>query len=158
MAVLLLLMTVGAFAQTQSWARSYNKDGQLNFYASVGYVDAITIAPGAEYIFGQFQLGGIPFDFGIMGRLYIAIASAGGETAVGWGIAPLATLHMGLTAVPIEFFIGAGVIIAGVEGESYLDFAGLLGAIYHLNSTFGILLEVGYAGGFVWGAGIEVQL
>ena len=169
--VLILLLATSAFAQSKPWAKSYNKDGQFNIYASVGWAWGFTGSVGLEFIITEFKIGNIPFDFGVAVRGAIEVYQSWyylAGTDIYWGAAPMATLHMGLASVPIEFFIAAGVAIYGYSWEYGLPygynavnvgFASIDGIIWHLSPAFGLILEGGYLGGAgVWGVGIELQL
>jgi hypothetical protein len=181
-AVLILLLATGAFAEakantketSQSWATSYNKDGQFNIYASLGWAWGFTASVCPEYIITEFEIGEIPFDFGVAVRGAIefydgAVLGASGLTGVYWGAAPLATLHLGLASIPLEFYISVGVAFYGWSwsadyiGSGYggfnFGFATVEGVIWHFSDMFGLILEGGYLGGAgVWGIGVEIQL
>jgi hypothetical protein len=168
--VMLCLLTVGAFAQGTAWAKSYNKDGQFNIYASIGYAWGFTGSLGLEFIITEFKIGNIPFDFGVAARGAIEAYQSWYYTGtdVFWGAAPMATLHMGLASIPIEFYISAGLAIYGWSwsgalpygfNEVNVGFASLEGMVWHFSPNFGLILEAGYLGYvLVWGIGLEVQL
>ncbi len=172
--VLILLLATSAFAQSKPWAKSYNKDGQFNIYASVGWALGFTGSVGLEFIITEFKIGNVPFDFGVAVRGAMefydgAVFYAPGYTGVYWGAAPMATLHMGLASAPFEFYISAGVAFYGYSwsggyipaayGGFNVGVASVEGVIWHLSPAFGLILEGGYLGGAgVWGVGIELQL
>lgn len=161
--LLFVLVTAGAFGQ--GWAKSYNKDGQVNLEASVGYLWGLTLTVGGEWIIGEFRIDTVPIDFGVMvkGNLQIWDTYVG-YSGVYWGAAPLFSLHMGLADFPLEWFISAGVgfygygsSVPGYPGFNF-GFATFDGLIFHLSDMFGILVEYGYIGAsHTWGAGLEIQ-
>ncbi len=168
--IMMLLLATSLFAQ-KSFAKSYNKNGQFNVYASVGWAWGFTGSVGLEFILAEFKIGTIPFDFGIEARGAIEVYPSWyylTGTDVYWGAAPMASLHMGLAGVPLEFYISAGIAFYGWSWSGGLPygysafnvgFASVDGIIWHLSPNFGLILEGGYLGGAgVWGVGIELQL
>jgi hypothetical protein len=164
----LVLAATSAFAQS-SWAKSYNKNGQFNIDVSVGYWYGITGSVGLEFIITEFKIGNVPFDFGVAVRGAVEYIPYYYDSAIFWGAGPLATLHMGLNAIPIEFFISAGLGLYGygwTSGYTYagysafgVGFASIDGIIWHFSPNFGLLLEGGYVGAAgVWGIGVELKL
>src|SRR5258706_7325729 len=95
----LLFSTVGAFAAAKpvSWMTSYNKPGQLNLYASAGfYLYGVDANAGPEIIFGQFDIGGIPLEWGGMVRGMVGFSTfLGYGSWIDWAVAPAITLHFG---------------------------------------------------------------
>ncbi len=163
-------MTICAIAadKPQEWAKSYNKDGQLNIYGSVGYWWGVSLSAGFEYIIGEFNLGGVPLDYGIMGRGVYEFWGWYGYNWSTWGAAPTFAVHLGLKNTPIEFYASAGV---GFYGYSYggvydalypgfgIGFASFDGVMWHFADKFALLAEYGYVGSAsVWGVGIEMSL
>jgi hypothetical protein len=165
--VLMLLLTAGVFAQS-SFAKSYNKNGQFNIDVSVGWAWGVTGSVALEFIIAEFKIGTIPFDFGIAVRgtmEYYQTWYYYGGSYIWWGVGPLATLHMGLASIPIEFFISAGLALYGSTDTYWytapvnFGFGAVSGVIWHFSPNFGLLLEGGYMGGAgVWGVGIEMKL
>jgi hypothetical protein len=168
---LLVVMAMSSFAattSTQPWAKSFNKDGQLNLYASVGYWYGIDGSVGLELILGEFNLGGVPIDYGIMGRGVIEMWNYFGLSGLYWGAAPTFAVHLGLTGAPVEFYASAGI---GFNGYSYsgvyndlypgfnIGFASFDGMMWHFSDKFAFLVEYGYVGlASVWGVGLEIGL
>jgi hypothetical protein len=177
--LMMVLLATAAFAQAKaapkkttakaepSWAKSYNADMSFNLYASVGWALGFTGSVAGELILTEFKIGPVPFDFGVAVRgafeAYQTWFGYGGAY-VYWGAAPLATLHLGLSAVPIEFYISAGIALYGSTDTYWfaapvmLGFASVEGVIWHLSPNFGLLLEGGYLGGAaVWGVGVQIH-
>ena len=166
--VLIAVLAMSAFAADQNWAKSYNKDGQLNLFASVGYLGYFDGSVGVEYTLGEFDFGGIPVDYGIMARGVVEAWGFGSYSGIFWGVAPMFAMHLGLNNLPFEFFLSAGIGFSGYSyGSGNLDpaypgfgiaFASFEGAMWHFADKFALLLEYGYIGVSIWGVGIEMQL
>ncbi|RPJ08599.1 MAG: hypothetical protein EHM28_03855 [Spirochaetaceae bacterium] len=168
---LMLLAAVGLFAQTpvQSWAKSYNRDGQIDLYASVGYWLGICVSATGEYVIGEWNIGGIPFDYGVqvMGIFENYSTDILTETfSVNyWGVAPMFAVHMGLSNAPFEFIVAAGLGFYGyMTDEPSLDDQGFGGigfatsetAIWYFADNMGLLVQFAYVGATsIWGIGIR---
>ena len=66
--VMVVLLAVSGAAFAQDVFASYNKPGDINLYASVGWSGWFEVSAAAEYMVGEFNLGTLPFDWGIMAR------------------------------------------------------------------------------------------
>ncbi|MBN1524310.1 MAG: hypothetical protein JW904_07510 [Spirochaetales bacterium] len=168
--LILLAITVNGFAQgtsLQTWAKSYNKDFQINAYGSAGYLYGIMASAAGEFVISEFNLSGVPLDWGVAVRGIIQSYSVGTDSIFMWGIAPLFNVHLGLTQVPIEFYAGVGLGLYGnVLPSAYagallpfgLGFAAVSGAVWHFTDQLGLILEGGYIGyTAMWGIGVEYQ-
>ncbi len=152
-AALLVLSAVGAFAyeqksRTYSWMASYDRTGQLNIYASVGfYYVGYEIGGGPEFILGNFNISGVPFEWGLMARALLGFGSfAGYANWFDWGVAPMVTLHWGNDfgqGLRFEWYGGLGLGIFGTTGTYFTDHAGF-------PSGYGPFLGFAGAGGFAW--------
>jgi hypothetical protein len=168
--VLLLGTAMGAFAADKdySWMTSYNKPNHLNVYAGAGlYYGGFNVTGGAEYIISDFEIGPVPFEWGIMAQAIVGFSNYAYTTGIDWGAAPLASLHWGINlggGAKFDFFVSAGL---GVFGGAYwayyntgavgLGFASYEGAMWMFSNNLGLLLEYGYIGwastgaiGIVW--------
>lgn len=172
--VLALFATLGASAyekksKTFPWMASFNGNGQLNLYASVGFYGyGIDVDVGPEIIITNFDLGGIPLEFGVMVRGMIGFSSLFGYASwIDWGIAPLATLHWGVDFGSIwkfDWYIGLGLGISGSTGTYYLGgtniafgFATFDGFAWQFSNNLALVLEYGWVG-YVSAFGIGVRL
>ena len=97
----LLIAASNAFAFEQKskaypWMATFNKAGQVNIYAAVGfYYYGIDVGGGPEFIISNFDVSGIPLEFGIAVKGLVGFANFGGFSWTDWGVGPLATLHLG---------------------------------------------------------------
>jgi hypothetical protein len=135
----------------------------------VGYYwGGLDVAVGAEYIVGQFDIGGVPLEWGIMAQGILGFATSFGyNNGIDWGIAPMGSLHWGTNfggMSKFDFFVSAGL---GIYGGSYwtywnsgalgFGFASYEGVIWMFSNNLGLLAEYGYIGwtstgavGIVW--------
>jgi hypothetical protein len=150
--VLVVLIGVSGAAFAQDWAASYNEPGDFNIYASAGYWWGVDLNVAAEYMIGEFSLGPIPFDWGIMARGGMEFWSGYLE----WGAGALATLHMGLSW-NVEFSIALG---ACYSSYSLHPFSFAYGAIarYWFSKSLAVIAEEGYLGFSYWGVGLELKI
>jgi hypothetical protein len=175
---LLLISTVGAFAFEQSsktypWMASFNKTGQLNLYAAVGlYAYGVDLTAGVEVILGNFDLAGIPLEWGIEARGLIGFAGFSGYGSwIDWGAAPMLTLHWGTDfgkGLKFEVYGGLGLGLYGTGGSYYssfsgygpfFGFAGGGGVAWHFSNNFSLILDSAYVGWTgVLGIGIKVDI
>ncbi len=174
---LLLISAVGAFAfeqnsKTYPWMASFNKAGQLNLYAAVGlYALGIDVTGGVEIILGNFDISGIPLEWGLMGRGLVGFGSfAGFGSWIDWGAAPMVTLHWGTDfgkGLKFEWYGGVGLGLYGTGGTYYtfngygpfFGFAGGGGIAWHFADNLSLMLDsvyVGWTG--VYGIGIKFDL
>lgn len=173
----LLVTAVGAFAFEQDskkypWMASFNKTGQLNVYAAAGlYPYGFDITGGAEVIVGNFDISGIPLEWGIMGRGLVGFASYSGYgNWIDWGAAPLVTLHWGTNfgkELKFEWYGGIGLGLYGTGGTYYsfngygpfFGFAGDLGIAWHFSNNISLILDSAYVGWTgVFGIGVKINL
>jgi hypothetical protein len=157
-AVLVLLLCAGAggFAAEKSVMTSFNKPGHLNVYAGAGlYPGGFNVTGGAEYIISDFQLGSAPFAWGLMAQAILGFANS---SNLDWGVAPLASLHLGTNfggLAKFDFFISAGL---GIYSGG-LGFASYDGVTWMFSSNVGLLLEYGFVGWTSTGAiGVILKL
>ena len=66
--VVLVLVVVAAGAFADDIFASYNKPGNINIYAAVGWYHYFEVTVAAEYMIGEFTLGTLPFDWGVAVR------------------------------------------------------------------------------------------
>ena len=174
---LLLISAVGGFAfeqksNTYPWMASFNKAGQLNFYAAVGfYYVGYDLSAGAEIILGNFNLSGIPLEWGLEARGVLGFGSFSGYGSwIDWGAAPLVTLHWGTDfgkGLKFELYGGIGLGLYGTSGTYYsftgygpfIGFAGAGGVAWHFADAFSLILDSSYVGWTgVYGIGVKIDL
>ena len=174
---LLLISAVGAFAfeqksRTYSWMASFNRTGQVNLYAAAGlYAYGFDLTGGAEITLGNFDISGVPLEWGFMGRGLIGFASASGYGSwLDWGAAPLVTLHWGTDfgkLLKFELYGAVGLGLYGTGGTRYsftgygpfLGFAGAGGVAWHFADNLSLILDSAYVGWTgVFGIGLKVDL
>lgn len=174
---LLLGSAVGAFAYEQkskvySWMASFNRTGQLNLYAAVGfYYVGFDVDGGPEVILANFDVGGVPLQFGVMARGLIGFGSFAGASWTDWGVAPMATLHWGIDVGnpwKFEFYIGLGAGIWGTTGTYYTAFSGAGpffgfasadGVAWHVSENISIIIDYAYTGWVsVYGVGVKLNI
>jgi hypothetical protein len=174
---LLLISAVGAFAyergsRTYPWMASFNRTGQVNLYAAAGlYPYGFDVTGGLEIILGNFDISGVPLEWGLEGRGLLGFANvAGFGSWIDWGAAPMATLHWGFDlgkGAKFELYGALGLGLYGTGGSYYsftgygpfLGFAGGGGVAWHFADNFSLILDsayVGWTGAF--GIGIKVDL
>jgi len=177
MLVLLVLSSVSAFAfeeksRAYPWMASFDKTGQLNIYAAVGfYYVGYDVTGGLEFILGNFDISGVPFEWGIEGRGLVGFASVSGFGSwTDWGAAPLVTLHWSIDGgglAKFEFYVGLGLGLYGTGGTYYtftgygpfFGFAGNGGVAWHFANNFALILDSAFVGwtGTV-GIGLKVSI
>ncbi|HVO38902.1 MAG TPA: hypothetical protein VMV03_07725 [Spirochaetia bacterium] len=175
--VLLVMSAVGAFAyeqksKTYPWMASFDRSGQLNLYVAAGwYYVGFVAGGGAELILGNFDISGVPFEWGLEARGVVGFANVSGYGSwVDWGAAPLVTLHWGMDfggGAKFELYGGLGLGLYGTGGTYYaftgygpfFGFAGAGGAAWHFSDNFALIIESSYIGwaGMV-GAGLKISL
>ncbi len=175
--VLLVVSAVGAFAyeqksRTYSWMASFNKTGQINLYASVGfYYVGYDINGGPEIILGNFDISGIPLQWGLMAQGLVGFGSfAGFGSWIDWGAAPMISLHWGTDfgqGLKFEWWGAVGLGLYGTTGTYYsfvgagpfFGFAGAGGVAWHFADHFALLLDSAYVGWTgVYGIGLKLNL
>ena len=148
--VVLLCVTGAAFAQDVF--ASYNEPGDFNIYASVGWWYWPEFSVAAEWVIGEFELGTLPFDWGVAAR-------GGFDVGYGWfgySVGVLATLHLGLAVAPIEFYGSLGVCF---NNHVYpINVASMGGLTWWFSKNMGLLVESGYLGFGYWGVGLEFKI
>ena len=159
--LVLALLLVGAMTASAEDAifASWNQKGHTNIYASVGLNGyGLDASIGFEPILGEFDLGPIPFDWGIMARGIVGFDPFWGY-GFNWGAGALASLHFGLVW-NLDFYAALGIGIAGWSGTPFwFGFANFNGLSYKLNDKFFLLLEGGYiVHTYIWGVGVVVKL
>ncbi len=174
---LLLVSSVGAFAFEQKstvypWMASFNKTGQLNLYGAIGfYYYGFDLDVGPEVILGNFNVSGIPLEWGVMARGLLGFASFAGFTWMDYGVAPMVTLHWGTdfgSPWKFEWYLGLGLGIAGSTANygyySYgsgvgFGFASADGVAWHFSENISLILDYAYSGYFsVYGVGVKLNL
>jgi hypothetical protein len=173
---MLLIGTVGAFAagETKStvypWMASYNKAGQLNLYAAVGFYGfGVDLNVGPEIIISKFDIAGIPLSLGATVRGLIGFGGFLGASWLDWGVAPMATLHWGVDfGAPWKFdwYIGAGLSISGTTSTYYtfgtngavqFGFASADGVAWHFSNNLALIVDYTYSY-YISTAGIGIKL
>jgi hypothetical protein len=174
--VLILFGALGAFATEQKsktfpWMATYDRTGQLNLYASVGwYGYGLDVVVGPEFIISSFDLAGIPLSFGVSMRGMVGFGSFLGYAAwIDWGVAPLATLHWGVdlgSILKFDWYAGLGLGINGTTGTYWawpggigFGFASFDGIAWHFSDNLALVLEYAYNGyASMGGIGVELSL
>lgn len=148
---LLLAGTVTVSAQQTIFA-SYNKPGNVNVYVEAGYGYLLGVGAGLEYVIGKFDIGPMPFQWGVMG-MAAADLLPGFELAAGG----MATLHLGLIW-NIDLFVGLGIGFEFLAGYG-LGFAETSGLAYKLSDNFTVLLtDTWISSVSIYGVGIQLKL
>ncbi len=168
--VLLLCSSAGVFAAAKpaSWMTSFNKDGQLNVYGSVGFYGfGIDINAGPEITIGHFDIAGIPFEWGAMVRGMVGFSSFLGYTSwIDWAVAPAVTLHFGAdfgSPWRFDWYAGLGLGISGTTGTYYnytgvgFGLASFDGVAWHFSNNLSLIVEYGYTY-YLSTAGIGLKL
>ena len=174
---LLLCAASGAFAFEQKskvypWMASFNQTGQINLYAAIGYYYVgFDIAGGAEAILGNFNVSGIPLEWGLEARGLLGFGSFSGYASwMDWGAAPMVTLHWGVdfgSLLKFEWYIGLGIGVFGTTGTYYsfvgngpfLGFASSDGLAWHFADNFSLIIDYSYVGWTsVYGIGLKVNM
>jgi hypothetical protein len=150
--VVLVLVAVAAGAFAQDVFTSYNEPGDFNLYASLGYYYNLEASVGAEYIIGEFALGPLPFDWGLEARGQFDIGFGG---SFYWGAGALATLHLGLSVVPLEFYVALGIAYTNWYGIYLASYNGMT---WWFSDKIGLLVEGGTVGWGFWGVGLEFKI
>jgi hypothetical protein len=169
--------SVGAFAYEKKskefpFMASYNKSGQLNFYAAVGFYGVgLEVAAGPEFIIQEFDLGGIPLEWGLTVRGMLGFGGFAGYSWLDWGVAPMATLHWGVDLGGIwkfDWYVGVGLGISGTIGDYYywpgeaairFGFASFDGVAWQFADNMAVIVDAGYAGYVgVYGIGLRFNL
>ena len=174
--VLLLVSTVGAFAfeqksKTYPWMASFDKTGQLNLYVAGGfYLYGFALGVGPEVILGNFDISGIPLEWGLTAQGVFGFGSfAGFGSWVDWGVAPMITLHWGIDlGGPLKFdwWGGVGLGLYGTTGTytfssagPFFGFAGTGGVSWQFSQNFALILDSEYVGWTgIYGVGIKSNL
>ncbi len=175
--VFALFSAVGASAYEQKssvypWMASFNKTGQLNLYVAGGlYYVGFDVTGGPEVILGNFNLSGIPLEWGVMGRALVGFGSFAGANWIDWGAAPMVTLHWGTDfggAAKFEWYGGVGVGFYGTTGNYYtwagsagpfFGFASAAGVAWHFSDSAALILDYSYTGFVsVYGLGVKLNL
>jgi hypothetical protein len=158
---LMVVSTFGAFAagetksSTYPWMASFDKPGQLNLYAAVGFYGyGIDINVGPELIFAKFEPAGIPLELGGTVRGLIGFSSFLGYTSwIDWAVAPMVTLHWGVDFGSIwkfDWYIGAGLAISGTTGTYWgyngvgFSFASSDGVAWQFSNNFALIFDYAY--------------
>ena len=157
-ALLVVFLLAGALsASAQDVFASYNKPGNVNLYVAAGWGGWWLLGAGvdAEVVIGKFDLGPIPFQWGLMGMGLFNFLPG-----FGLGAAGMATLHMGLVW-NLDFFIGLGLGAEIIPGFG-LGFAQTAGVCYKLSNSLTILATDCYIGGStglgLYGVGLQLKL
>lgn len=150
--VVLVLVGVAAGAFADEPFASWNEKGDVNVYASVGFWGGVDAVVGAEFILGEFDLGPVPCDWGVM-------ASAGIEWWYGmyFGVGALATFHLGLTW-NLDFSLAAGVTAYNNLTSFPVTWAHDAIARYWFSEKMAAFVREGYLGFHFWGVGLEFKL
>jgi hypothetical protein len=151
--VVLVLIGVATGVFAQDVFASYNAPGNVNVYASVGWAWNLEASVAAEYMIGEFALGPLPLDWGLMVRGVFDIGSY-----FGFGVGALATLHTGITAFPVEFYIALGAAYYNWGTGLPIAFASYNGVTWWFSKNMGIVAEGGYVGWGFWGVGLEFKI
>lgn len=175
--LILFCASFGAFAYEKKskefpFMASYNKAGQLNFYVAAGFYGVgFEVAAGPELIIQEFDVGGIPLEWGVTVRGMAGFGGYLGYSWFDWGVAPMATLHWGVDLGDIwkfDWYIGAGIGISGTIGDYYywgtegavrIGFASFNGVAWQFSDNMAVIVDVGYAGYVgVYGIGVRFNL
>jgi hypothetical protein len=150
--VVLVLVVVAAGAFADDIFASYDKPGNINIYAAVGWYHYFEVTVAAEYMIGEFTLGTLPFDWGVAVRGGMDFAGA-----IDFGVGALATLHLGLGVFPIEFYLSLGACYNTYWSYHFRE-AYFVGATWWFSKNMGLLVENGYLGYYFDGIGLEFKL
>ena len=148
---LLLVGTLG-FSAPQSIFAAYNKPGNVNLDLAAGYGGWFGAGVQAEVILGKFDIGTLPFQWGLMGAGVLDVPF------MELGAGAMLTLHLGLSVIPLDFFVGMGI---GFDffGGFFPGFAETYGVAYKLSDSLTVLaVDTWLAGPYVYGVGIQLKL
>jgi len=151
-AVMALVGALSASAADNNVFASYNKPGNVNLNVAAGWGGWLGVGAQAEFIIGKFDLGPVPFQWGLMAAgivdiPYIEIGAGG-----------MATLHMGLGIVPLDFFLGLGLGVDFYGGFS-LGLAQTAGVAYKLSNSLTVMgTDTWLDGAYLYGVGIQLKL
>ncbi len=173
----LLIAASNAFAFEQKskaypWMATFNKAGQVNIYAAVGfYYYGIDVGGGPEFIISNFDVSGIPLEFGIAVKGLVGFANFGGFSWTDWGVGPLATLHWGIDGggpLKFDWYIGLGLGISGSTANygyynygtgTGFGFATTDGVAWHFSNNISAILDYSYFGFYsLYGIGLRFDL
>ncbi len=152
--ILVVLLVLGAaasaFAQENIFA-SWNTPKHLNADVGVGlYYYEIGVTGGIEYVAGEFNLGPVPMDWGLMARGGV------GFPGLGFGVGGLGTLHFGLKW-NLDFCIGLGVAFHSPSAFP-IGLAEYSSVTYLFSKSVGVSLEYSYLGNSIAGVGLQFKL
>jgi hypothetical protein len=168
--VVLLFAAVGLFAaekrsSSTPYLVSYNGKGAIDLTVTGGWGWwGWGLNAGAEYTLSQFDLGPVPFSWGITAQGSLGFDTAG----IGIAAGGLATLNLGLDFgknLKFEglFGLGPGLVLESWSGGgSGFGIAQELAWTWWFSNTIGLTGEEGYVSAFGWGgwwfAGLGVTL
>ncbi len=142
----------GKDKKQQNWATSYISNSPLIFSVSASFIFSFTGM--AEMNLGQFYFGQIQLNYciGLISTLFIQ------NTTFSLALSPIITVHLGLTAIPLEFIEGIGLGVGFDFGSSVkpkIGFTALFQVNYYLANTNGIFFQISSVSGYMnWGFGI----
>ncbi len=151
---------------------SFDKTGQLNLYADVGfYTLGLGLTAGPEFILDDFDFSGVPIEMGFAVRGLLGFASYLGVSGIDWGIAPMLTFHWGFDLggpAKFDWYIGLGLGISSSTVNygfySYgtgigFGFATFDGVAWHFSNNLALILDAGYTGYVgVYGIGLKLNI
>jgi hypothetical protein len=150
--VMALVGAMGASAADTNIFASYNKPGNVNLDLVAGWGGWLGVGAQAELIIGKFDLGPVPFQWGVMAAGLVDIPY------IDIGAGAMATVHMGLSVVPLDFFLGLG-IGANFSYGFPIGIAQTAGVAYKLSNSLTVMAIDTYLNGVsCYGAGIQLKL
>jgi hypothetical protein len=167
-AALVLAIPGAAYAQKSGWDGLVHQ-GDFAAFLGLGLGRGFTVAPGVEYAFVEWKAGHkVPLSFGAAGKGEINFWPG---TWTSFGIAAVATAHLGLKGLDIpdflqhlDIYIGPGIGLrffsydAGTTvdyGDVRPGFAWTNGVAYYFNDKWAGYLEFSWwsrSGGAILGA------
>jgi hypothetical protein len=149
--VMALVGALGASAADTNIFAAYNKPGNVNLDVVAGWGGWLGVGAQAEYIIGKFDLGPVPFQWGIMGAGLVDIPY------IDIGVGAMATVHVGLIW-NLDFFLGLGVG-ANFSYTFPIGIAQTAGVAYKLSNSLTVMAIDTYLDGVsCYGGGIQLKL
>ena len=159
LAVLLLAIPTAVFAQTENWEGQVHK-GDFSAFVGLGIGYGFTIAPGVEWVWGDWKLGDVfPLAAGAAVK---GAVNFYGDFWSAYGVAGFVTFHVGLKGLDIpeilqklDFYAGFGLgayyyawksFYSALDNEFTIGFAQTSGTSFYINDKLAVYGEYNYWG------------
>jgi opacity protein-like surface antigen len=176
LALLLVVVSSGLFAEDPTLKVQYNEPGQINLTGVVGFNGwGLSFGVGAERIMGTIDIPEFPMEWGLAARGIFSFYLFSGYSGLDYGAAPLATIHKGISFgknLEFDFTLGLGIGLYGYNysydygfySEDYssgikLGFASFDSVSWKWKENLWLTLEYGYVGWEgIYGVGVRMVL